>query len=166
MRDLLADLAVLAVNHQLRALISRQGASAGDRIILCREDVALLAVYFQRPLVAARNYVNIAHAIRLPGTDTSSPIEGNETPYETPSSRSVGYVRPTPPIRKRIGRVHCGSSTFRDLSDPWTIRDARGKLLTRRRQRAGAQLMRRLSDHLERHHARHGVDDVVLDLAA
>ena len=28
------------------------------------------------------------------------------------------------------------------------------------------KLMRRLSDHLERHHAGHGVDDVVMDLAA
>lgn len=76
MRGLFADLAVLAVNHQLRAFIFRQGASAGDRFTLCREGFALLAIYFQRPLVAARNYVNIAHAIRLPGTDTNSPVEG------------------------------------------------------------------------------------------
>ena len=103
-RDLLADLAVLAVNHQLRALISRQGASAGDRFILCREGVALLAVYFQRPLVAARNYVNIAHAVRLPGTDTNSPVERDESPRL--GARLGGGRVPHPADRKRTGRVH------------------------------------------------------------
>ena len=126
-RDLLADLAVLAVNHQLRALISREGSSAGDRFILCREGVALLAVYFQRPLVPAWNYVNIAHAIRLP-----APIRAVQW-RETRLPRAVRWGPCAPPRRQETDRPGALAGPLRsgNLSGPWTIRDAR-KLLTRR----------------------------------
>jgi hypothetical protein len=60
---LLADLTVLAMGYELAAFFLCELPAPREGFVLGPEAVALLAVYFERPVISIRDYVHVRHGL-------------------------------------------------------------------------------------------------------